>query len=190
MLASSLALSMNKTRLKYAVLVAVLVGAVGTMGGCASAPAVPPAPPSPCTTPEPLRISLTASTRLNPGDQGESLPTLVRVYQLKDTAKLLDASLDQILDGDRALLGEDLVSMQELTLYPGERSSPSVARNPAATSLAVVAMFRRPVGASWRAIRKLPPPDPQHCHAKVITAAALAASQLNFTLEDSRVDMR
>lgn len=61
-------------------------------------------------------------------------------------------------------------------------------RGEGATSIAVVAMFRHPVGPSWRAIRKLPPPDPQHCHGS--TPAALAASQLKFTLEDSRVDMR
>ncbi len=186
MLASSLALTMNKSCLKSAVLASV----VAAIGACATAPAAPPPPPSPCTTPEPLRISLTASPRLNLGDHGESLPTLVRIYQLKDTTKLVEASLDQILDNDRALLGEDLVSMQELTLYPGERSAPPTVRAEAATSLAVVAMFRRPMGPSWRAIRKLPPPNPQHCHGVVATPAALAASQLRFTLEDSRVDMR
>jgi type VI secretion system protein VasD len=183
MLASSLALTMNKTCLKSA----VLASAVAAIGACAT---TPPPPPSPCTTPEPLRISLTASPRLNPGEHGESLPTLVRVYQLKDTTKLVEASLDQILDGDKALLAEDLISMQELTLYPGERSAPAMVRAEAATSLAVVAMFRRPVGPSWRAIRKLPPANPQHCHGTVGTPAALAALQLKFTLEDSRVEMR
>ena len=172
---------MNKTCLKSA----VLASALAMVGACAHPP-----PPSPCTTPEPLRVSLTASTRLNPGEHGESLATTVRVYQLKDTAKLLESTLDRILDGDRAVLGDDLISMQELTLYPGDRAAPAMVRGEGATSLAVVAMFRRPVGTSWRAIRKLPPPDPQHCHGTVATPAALAASQLKFTLEDSRVEMR
>jgi type VI secretion system protein VasD len=181
MLASSLALTMYKTCLKSA----VLASAVAVVGACAAHQ--PPAPPSPCTTPEPVRISLTASVRLNPDENGQSLATTVRVYQLKDTAKLIEANLDQILDGDKALLGEDLVAMQELTLYPGERAAPAMVRGEGATSLAVVAMFRRPNGPSWRAIRKLPAPDPQHCHGSTTPAAA---SQLKFTLEDSRVDMR
>lgn len=191
MLASSLALTMYKTCLKSAGLASLLASlsasAVVVLGACAHEP---PAPPSPCTTPEPVRLSLTASVRLNPDENGQSLATTVRVYQLKDTAKLVEANLDQILDGDKALLGEDLVSMQELTLYPGEKAAPTMVRGEGATSVAVVAMFRRPNGPSWRAIRKLPPPDPQHCHAKVASPAAAAAAQLKFTLEDSRVDMR
>jgi type VI secretion system protein VasD len=172
---------MNKTSLNFA----VLASAVGVLGACAH-----PQPPSPCTTPEPVRVLLTASPRLNPGDNGESLATTVRIYQLKDTAKLVESSIDRLLDGDRGILGEDLVSVQELILYPGEKAAPAMVRGEGATSLAVVAMFRHPVGPSWRAIRKLPPPDPQHCHGTTATPASLAASQLRFTLEDSRVDMK
>jgi type VI secretion system protein VasD len=174
---------MNETCLKYA----VLASAVVILGACAHEP---PPPPSPCTTPEPIRISLTASPRLNPGENGESLATTVRIYQLKDTGKLIETTLDRILDGDRAVLADDFISVQELTLYPGERAAPVMVRGEGATNVAVVALFRRPNGPSWRAIRKLPPPNPQHCHGTVATPAALAASQLAFTLEDSRIDMR
>jgi type VI secretion system VasD/TssJ family lipoprotein len=175
---------------KLSLMSAVLASALTAFGACAHAPPPPPPPPSPCTTPEPIRLYLTASMRLNPGENGESLATTVRIYQLKDTGKLVESSLDRILDGDRAVLGEDFISVQELTLYPGEKAAPAMVRAEGTTHLAVVAMFRRPVGPSWRAIRKLPPPDPQHCHGTVGTPAALAASQLKFTLEDSRVDMR
>ena len=67
-----------------------------------------------------MRISITASLRLNPAESGESLATTVRIYQLRDAAKLLETTLDRILDNDRAVLGEDFVAVQELTLYPGE----------------------------------------------------------------------
>jgi type VI secretion system VasD/TssJ family lipoprotein len=112
---------MNKTSLMSA----VLASALATLGACAH---TPPPPPSPCTTPEPIRMNLTASPRLNPGENGESLATTVRIYQLKDTGKLVESSLDRILDGDRAVLGEDFVSVQELTLYPGEKAAPAMVR--------------------------------------------------------------
>jgi type VI secretion system VasD/TssJ family lipoprotein len=172
---------------KISLMSAVWASAVATLTACSH---TPPPPPSPCTTPEPIRLYLTASPLLNPGEHGESLATTVRIYQLKDTGKLIESSLDRILDNDRAVLGDDFVSVRELTLYPGDKAAPTLVRGEGATSLAVVAMFRRPVGPSWRAIRKLPPPDPQFCHGTVATPAALAASQLRFTLEDSRVEMR
>jgi len=174
---------MNKTSLNFA----VLASAVTLLGACAHPP---PPPPSPCTTPEPVRLTITASPRLNPGDNGESLATTVRIYQLKDTGKLVESSIDRLLDGDRAVLGDDFVSVKEITLYPGDRATPALVRGEGATNIAVVAMFRHPAGPSWRAIRKLPPPNPQHCHGTTATPEALAASQLSFTLEDSRVDMR
>jgi len=180
MLASSGHLPMRETCLRSI----VLASAFAAFGACAHPP------PSPCTTPEPIRISLAASPRLNPGENGESLATTVRMYQLRDVGKLVEATLDRILDGDRTVLADDFVAMPEQTLYPGERLAPVMVRGEGASYLAVVALFRQPNGTSWRAIRKLPPPDPQHCHGKVATPAALAASQLQFILEDSRVEMR
>ena len=174
---------MNKTSLNFAVLASAVLGA------CAH-PQPQPQPPSPCTTPEPVRVLLTAAANVNPGESGEPLATTVRIYQLRDTAKLVESSIDRLLDGDRGILGEDFVSMQELTLYPGERAAPAIARGEGAKNLAVVAFFRRPVGPSWRAIRQLPAPNPQHCHGTPATAAALAAAQLRFTLEASRIEMR
>ncbi len=84
--------------------------------------------PPPCPTPEPVRVSIRASDRLNPGEGGESLATTLRLYQLKDVSKLQAASLEQILDNDRAVLGDDLVSVREITLYPGEAATPSLGR--------------------------------------------------------------
>jgi type VI secretion system protein VasD len=133
---------------------------------------------------------LTASPRLNLDENGESLPTVVRMYQLRDSSKLIESSPDRLLAEDRALLAEDLVEVRELTLYPGERAVPLLMRGEGSTLVAVVAMFRRPNGTSWRAIRKLAPPNPQHCQGAAATPQAQAASMLKFSLEESRVEIR
>ncbi|MGA7743678.1 MAG: type VI secretion system lipoprotein TssJ [Polyangia bacterium] len=143
----------------------------------------------PCPMPESIRVSIRASDRLNPGDNGESLATTVRLYQLKDTSKLQTASLEQILDNDRALLGDDLVSVKEITLYPGEAATPSLNRREGAAILAVVAFFRRPAGSAWRVASKLAPPDAQYCHAPGGGNAEAARSALRFGLQDSRVEL-
>lgn len=172
LLASSRRTEMAAIRWQIAVL-AVTVGVLPA--ACSHAP--PPAPakspaaaapapgaPPPCTTPEPLGLTLQASAQVNPGEKGEALATVVRLYQLKGTGKLQGASFDDILDHDKETLGEDFVGVSELTINPGETLDPPLVRSPDANYLAAVALFRRPAGTTWRAVQRLAPPDPQHCH--------------------------
>jgi len=135
--------------------------------GCSHDPPPPvqaPPPPAPCPTPEPLRVSLQASQRLNPGERGEALATVIRLYQLKSTGKIANASFDDLLDHDRDALGEDFLAVQEVTINPGEKLDPPIARNADTTTLGAVALFRQPSGTTWRAIVRLSPPDPLYCH--------------------------
>jgi len=149
-----------------AVALFALCPALATMAGCSHDPPPPPQAPAPCPTPEPLHVSLQASNRLNPGEHGEALATVVRLYQLKGTAKIANASFDDLLDHDRDALGEDFLAVQEVTINPGDRLDPPIPRNPDTTTLGAVALFRQPAGTTWRAIVKLSPPDPQYCHPK------------------------
>jgi type VI secretion system protein VasD len=119
--------------------------------------------PAPCPAPEAIPVILRAGDRLNADDDGQALPTTVRLYQLKDLGRLATATLDQMLDNDRAVLADDLLSVSEITLYPGEASKPVLDRREGAGFLAVVAFFRHPIGAGWRAASKLPPRDGSPC---------------------------
>ena len=156
------------------------------LAACAHAPE---SPPPPCAAPEPLRVTLTASERLNPDDKGAALATVVRLYQLKGLEKLKLASFDDLLDHDREALGEDFAVVQEVTINPGDRAAPAVVRNPAASYLVVVALFRRPTELAWRAVTKLPTSDPQFCHAKDQGAAA-SRGTLPFALDENRIEFR
>jgi type VI secretion system VasD/TssJ family lipoprotein len=145
--------------------------------------------PVPCPMPEPVRVSISAAARLNPSENGESLATTVRLYQLKDVSKLQAASLEQILDNDRAVLGDDLVSVKEITLYPGEAATPSLSRHEGALFFGVVAFFRHASGSEWRVASKLAPADVQYCHAPGGGDAQAARSALRFGLVESRVEL-
>jgi type VI secretion system protein VasD len=164
---------------------------------CGHAPPPPPAAPAPpCPTPEPLRVSLQAGARLNPGERHEALATVVRLYQLKSTAKISNASFDDLLDHDRDALGEDFLAVQEVTINPGDKLDPPMVRNADAGVLGAVALFRQPSGTTWRAIVKLAPPDPQHCHAgeqRNKSGAAPAKLPDNTTrifLDEYRLELR
>ena len=168
------------------------VAAIAILCGCGHSPpppAQPALPPPPCTTPEPLHVSLRASRRLNPSERGEPLATVVRIYQLKGTGKISVASFDDLLDHDRDTLAEDLVGVQEVTVNPGVTVDPPLGRSAEASHIAVVGLFRRPTGTSWRAVEKLPPADPQFCHPPPPKKNAPPPKDptLRFSLEENHV---
>jgi type VI secretion system protein VasD len=158
-----------------------------------AAGAAPAAAAPPCTSPEPLRVSVHASQRLNQGENGESLATVVRIYQLKGPGKLTGASFDDLLDHDKDTLGEDLLTVQEITVNPNDNADPPISRHADAAYVAGVALFRQPAGTSWRAIKKLPPADPNHCHAAAERpdgAAPKIDDPARFFLDENRIELR
>jgi type VI secretion system protein VasD len=154
----------------------------------ARAPAAPAAAPSPCKTPQPLRVNLTATASLNPGEKGEALATVVRLYQLKGVSKLTGVSFDDLLDRDKETLGEDFLGVQEITINPGERLSPPIVRNPEAGFLLAVALFRRPAGTTWKVSTRLRPADPDYC--RVEGDRARSDGMIRLFLDENRLELR
>jgi type VI secretion system protein VasD len=136
-------------------------------------------------------MTLQASARINLGEKGEALATVVRVYQLKGTGKLQGAGFDDVLDRDKETLGDEMVAVSEVTINPGDKVDPPITRNPEAVYVAAVALFRRPAGTTWRGVKKLAPPDPQHCQAGVAAKrSASPGGTTRFVLDENRIDLR
>lgn len=149
-----------------------------------------PEPAGPCATPPPFHVSLRASDRLNADSQGRSLPTVVRILQLKRTERLQAAEFAEVWSNPEDILGPDLLTSEEITIDPGQSVTRWPARHPDASSVAVVGLFRQPSGTAWRSIAPLPSvpaaqctPDPKPRSGPPRTDDA----QLGFFLEDFRV---
>jgi len=171
------------TRWLRLALLAALVGA------CPHPVPVPPPAAAPCADPEPLRLVVTASDRLNPGERGEPLATVVRIYQLKGASKISAAGFEEMLERDKDTLGDELVSAKELTLNPADRIDPQLSRGDGVNFVAVVALFRQPGGTFWRAIYRLPPADPQHCR-RSRNPRRRPARVFEAFLDENRVEIR
>lgn len=109
------------------------------------------------SSPGPMRLQIEAAARVNPDDGGRSLPTLVRVYQLRSAAKARTVELTELLRDPKQALGEDLLSTEELLLSPGQTLERTLTREPDARAVLVAAVVRRPAGVSWRDVVELPP---------------------------------
>ncbi|WP_082163785.1 MULTISPECIES: type VI secretion system lipoprotein TssJ [Burkholderia] len=95
--------------------------------------------------------SVVSRAALNQNEQGQSLPVVVRVYQLKDakTFEQLDYTLLQTNDLDA--LKADLLATKDVVLGPGASASVNEPMNPDAQVVGIAAFFREPGdGAVWK----------------------------------------
>lgn len=117
---------------------------------CSSAapPAESAKPPEKCVSPRP-HVTITASPQVNAGPDGRGLPVQVRVYELKNQSKLLNAFFEEMWNDDAKTLADDLVSKRELTAFPGQTEQFDLDQSPDSRVLAAVALFREPRGKDW-----------------------------------------
>lgn len=134
---------------------------------CSSSQPQPTTPDNTCSLPQNIQMVLRGGERLNPNDQGQALPVEVRVYQLKASAKMEESEFDAIWRTDHDTLGPDMVKVDVLYLYPGQRIRRAFRREDGVTHVVAVAIFRHPSGQSWRTIYELPPaPADAECAAR------------------------
>ncbi len=134
------------TRVRTITLVPALAAALVVSAGCAHEPRAPGA----------IDVTVHAADRVNPDETGHSLPTLVRVYQLKGQGAIEAADYAAVYGGDRETLGPDLLQVDEIVVPPGGTVERRVTRADGAAVLAAVAILRRPSGSDWRSVVELP----------------------------------
>lgn len=95
---------------------------------------------------------LHASSSLNTLPDGQSLALLVRIYRLRSPDGFLQAPADAFGDPSREkeLLGDDLISVREVQLVPGQRHETTDKLPRDIGHVGVVALFHHPAVGRWR----------------------------------------
>jgi type VI secretion system protein VasD len=149
-----------------------------------------------CDLPPPLFLTIAAGPNLNPSEEGEALPTLVRVFQLSSMTKAETLESKDFWEHPSETLGPDLIAQEELTLEPGERVSRWVNRRGPTNYIVAVALFRAPTGTSWRTVVPLAPVLEDDCPADAPPPRTgkplegdvrLLVSLLGYEIEGTRV---
>jgi type VI secretion system protein VasD len=159
------------------------------------AKAPPPAAPEKCP-PQTISLSFLASRQINPTPEGQSRPVVVRVYELKEDARLMNASFDQVWHDDKATLAEDVVKVQEVQVYPARRADLKIDRTDPVNHIAVVALFQAPKSRSWVSEIDLPPlPEAGKCGAAACTDddedclnMSVQNPRFAFWVDDTKID--
>jgi type VI secretion system protein VasD len=141
-----------------------------------------------CPVPNDVQLEIEASDRVNPDEDGRSLPTRLRLYQLTDLARLQRANFDDIWSRAKETLAETALSSEELVIYPGQVTVHRFKRNAKADYMVGVAIFREPEGEAWRTAQEWPlTGDPCQTTGKQ-PAQPLDKLRLRMFLEGNRLE--
>ena len=106
-----------------------------------------------------VSLTVIASPLINPTVDGAPRPVQLRIYQLKSSIRMENATFDQIWKKDKDTLTDDIVKVDELSIFPDSRTEVKFERAKEALNVVAVALFRNPKGRSWYTVFELPP-DP------------------------------
>jgi type VI secretion system protein VasD len=106
--------------------------------------------------PTKLDITIHAAAGVNPNDQGQAAPIMVRIYELKSDEIFKQADFFTLQKTDKVALGADMLVKDEFILRPGD--SKTIRRKSYADTVAigVLAAYRDLPNATWREVYKLP----------------------------------
>lgn len=142
-----------------------------------------------CKVPKAVELEIETSDRVNLDADGRALPTQLRLYQLTELSFLQMATFEDIWQRAKETLGATLVAVEELTTYPGQVMVRRFDRNEKADYLVGVAIFRNPIGATWRTIQEFPlPGDPCKEHDDADFAPEYKDLRIRMFLEDYRIE--
>lgn len=108
-----------------------------------------------------------AGSRVNPNEDGEPLPTVVRVYQLRGDMAVEDLDAEELWAAEKAGdLGEAFLSVDELTIAPEQQDIRTIPLEEDATHIVAAGLFREPVGSTWYSVYEIPRRHPESVCAR------------------------
>ena len=102
-----------------------------------------------------VKVELQSNQGLNPNRQGESLPVVVRVYQLNDKGAFESATFNQLWKQDEGVLGGTMLTRSEIIINPSSNDKVELDRHEHAKYVGIVAVFRNPIDRKWKDLREL-----------------------------------
>ncbi|MEZ4298198.1 MAG: type VI secretion system lipoprotein TssJ [Polyangiaceae bacterium] len=157
--------------------------------GATCAPQEPVAPPEPCDV-QIVTLNIYAADNINPNENGNPRPVVVQLYQLKNEVRMENATYDQILKDAKGTLDDDIVKVDELSVFPNDLVEVKFERIKDASTLAGVALFHGPKGSSWKTFYEFPlMPGEVKCGGRGKDGGAPEADpRTAFFIEGAKID--
>ena len=190
------ALASTTSRRKRATLALALLSSVGLgLGAALSSFAIgcgpgapPPAAAKPCDV-QIVTLRIYAADNINPNETQNPRPVVIRLYQLRDEMRMQNATYDEVLLSDKEVLADDIVKVDEVSVFPNDLVEVKFERAKEASTLGGVALFHSPKGQSWKTFYAFPlMPGEAQCGGRESDAGAQADPKTAFFVESTKID--
>jgi type VI secretion system protein VasD len=121
---------------------------------------------------------------VNPDAGGRPSPVVVRVYQLQSDTKFAEADFFALFDTEQQVLGEDLLSREEVTLAPGERKPLHLEVKDGVKFIGAVAAYRDIRNSRWRVLQPAPTKNLLDVFRKDRVQVDVARDRVSVTIYD------
>lgn len=160
---------------------------LGLVVGCSAAP--PPEEPKPCDK-QFVTLDIYGANNINPNENGNPRPVVIRLYQLVSDLNLANARYDDVLLQPDKVLGKDVVKVDEVSVFPNDHVRVKFERDKQAAYLGGVALFHEPRGQSWKTFYEFPlAPGEAACGGRGEDAGAgVADPKTAFFVEKAKID--
>ena len=104
-----------------------------------------------------LDIAIGADRDLNTDTKGRGAPLLLRVFELKSDVAFQEADFFALQNNAKAVLGPDLLAVDQFIVRPGEQREIKRESHPETTAIGIFAGYRDLPQSVWRVVHRLPP---------------------------------
>jgi type VI secretion system protein VasD len=104
-----------------------------------------------------VQLLVDATPSINLDANGDALPTVVRLYQVRGEIVIDNLDFATIWESeDVKALGEEFLAVEELTIYPGRDDQRLLPIESDATHVIATGWFREPLGNTWFGAYEIP----------------------------------
>lgn len=103
-----------------------------------------------------VALHIQAAADLNLDEEGNPLPTVIRIYQLNGDLATRSLDFTELWEDHETALGDEYISDKEIQIYPDSSELIKIAPENGARYILAFAAFQQPVGNTWFRVYEIP----------------------------------
>ena len=104
-----------------------------------------------------LKLTISASKKLNPDIEKRASPIVIRIYQLTQIDRFNNSDFFALYENDQSILAKDLKYREELEIQPGQSTTKTLEISSNSKYIAVLAAYRDLDKAQWKSFLEINP---------------------------------